>query len=187
MALVVSQGLANGSRGGLAVASGIVVADLVLTGLVAAGVAAVLAAWPPFFDLLRYIGAAYLVWLAINSLRQRRTDGLPSTQTQSMTSIVRLSVITSLFNPKALLFFLLFLPQFVEPARGSVPFQLIVLGTVLTILAFIFHATLGTMSAMARNWADGQGPGIKWLARMQAAVFLGIALRLLVIEKPHGV
>src|SRR5690348_11502008 len=120
MALVVSQGLAHGSRGGVAVAAGIALADLVLTVCVAAGVAALFAAWPPSFDLLRYTGAGYLGWLALRSLRRRHGRRAAGARMQGTASIVRLSVATSLLNPKALLFFLVFLPQFVEARQGHV-------------------------------------------------------------------
>lgn len=185
MALVVSQGMANGSRGGVAVAFGIVIADLVLTVLITAGVAAILAAWSPLFDVLRFAGAAYLIRLAFISWRKRRTEALPSATLQSTWSIVRMSVITSLFNPKALLFFLVFLPQFVEPARGGLASQLFALGLVLTTLAFAFHATLGILSAKVRDWAGGKGASIVWLDRMQALVYFAIAVRLLALTRPR--
>ena len=182
MALVVSQGLAYGPRGGIAVALGIVVADLVLTLLVVAGVAAMLAAWPNSFDVLRFAGAAYLMWLARQAVRRRRGGSLPVAEPRSTRSIVQLSVLTSLLNPKALIFFLLFLPQFVDPNRGQVGLQLTVLGLVLTATAFVFHAGLGILSAKARRLASGQSTSTVWLDRLQAAVFLGIAFRLLLIQ-----
>jgi len=186
MALVVSQGLAYGPRGGVAVAAGIVIADLVLTCLVVAGVAAMLAAWPESLDVLRFAGAAYLMWLARKSLRRRHGVDLPAAEPRTTGAIVRLSVFTSLLNPKALLFFMVFLPQFVEPARGGVTAQLAVLGVVLATIAFVFHALLGVASARARHWAMGQGTRVKWLDRLQAFVFLGLAFRLLLLESsPH--
>lgn len=184
MALVVSQGLAHGPRGGMATALGIALADLVLTVCVAAGLAALFAAWPPSFDLLRYTGAAYLAWLAIQSLRRRRGGAAP-TRERDIASIVRLSVATSLLNPKALLFFMVFLPQFVEARKGHVATQFLVLGSVLTVIAFAFHACLGIASARARAWASGRAAGVAWVDRLQAAVFLGIAGRLVLLS-PAG-
>lgn len=182
MALVVSQGLAYGPRGGVAVAAGIMIADLVLTALVIAGVAALLAAWPPLLDMLRFGGAAYLVWLALKSLRRRDGGLLPTADARNTRSIVQLSILTSLLNPKALLFFMVFLPQFVEPERGGVGTQLAVLGIVLATIAFCFHTLLGVASARARRWAEGQGSRLRWMDRLQALVFLSLALRLAFIE-----
>ena len=69
MAFVLSHGISHGSRGGIAAAVGITTADLILTLLTATGFSAIIAAWPPSFDLLRYLGAMYLVWLAIKAIR----------------------------------------------------------------------------------------------------------------------
>jgi threonine/homoserine/homoserine lactone efflux protein len=184
MALVVSQGLAYGPGAGVAVAAGIALADLVLTALVAAGVAALFAAWPPAFDVLRYAGAAYLGWLAVQSLRRRRGGALSPAGQRGTAYIVRLSVATSLLNPKALLFFTVFLPQFVEPRRGGVAVQLVVLGTLLAAIAFAFHAGLGIASAKARAWAGGRCAAARWANWLQAAIFLAIAVRLLLLASP---
>lgn len=186
MALVVSQGLAHGARGGVAVASGIVIADLVLTALVACGAAAMLAAWPLALDALRFGGAAYLTWLALNSFRSTEARGLPQAEPRGTRAIVELSVLTSLLNPKALLFFVVFLPQFVEPERGQVTLQLALLGCLLSAIAFVFHALLGVASARATRWATGDGPRAQWARWLQGLVFLGLAIRLLLVEViPH--
>ncbi|MEO5559097.1 MAG: LysE family translocator [Dokdonella sp.] len=182
MALVVSHGLAYGPRGGVAVAAGIVIADLVLTVLVVVGVAAMLAALPESLDALRFAGAAYLMWLARKSLRRRDRYELPAAPPRSTRAIVQLSVFISLLNPKALLFFMVFLPQFVEPKRGQVTLQLTVLGGLLSAIAFVFHAVLGVVSARARGWAVGRGGRVKWIDHLQVFVFLGLALRLLLLE-----
>lgn len=122
MAFVLSHGVAHGPRGGFAAALGISSADLVHTLFAATGVTALVAAWPPSFDLLRYAGALYLLWLAVQALRS--SGGLPTgarAQPSAFARIVRMAFLNNLVNPKALLFFMVFLPQFVDPARGSVP------------------------------------------------------------------
>ena len=70
MAMVISHSLSHGARGGIVSAAGIFVADLVMTMLACAGVAALVATWPPAFDVLRYVGASYLAWLAVQALRR---------------------------------------------------------------------------------------------------------------------
>jgi threonine/homoserine/homoserine lactone efflux protein len=90
----------------------------------------------------------------------------------------------SLLNPKALLFFLVFLPQFVDPGRGSVTAQLLVLGLMLSAIAFLFHASLGVFSGRAVSLLHGQGRSARWLDRLQASVLLGLAIRLLFLERP---
>src|SRR5689334_6073506 len=106
MAFVLSHGLAHGVRGGFAAAIGISAADLVHTLCAATGVTALVAAWPPSFDVLRYAGALYLLWLAWQALRPAgaRGDKAPA-QPAGFARIVRMAWLNNLVNPKALLFF----------------------------------------------------------------------------------
>ncbi|MDP9109470.1 MAG: LysE family translocator [Pseudomonadota bacterium] len=184
MAFLLSHGISDGVRGGLAVALGIFVADLVMTALTATGVTAVVAAWPPLFDVLRYLGAGYLVWLAIQAMRPHAPTHLRDQVKTSSTRIFRMAVLNSLLNPKALLFFMVFLPQFVNPAAGHIPLQIAILGLVLCMMALLFHATLAATSGrIATLFARSARYGnlFRW---MHACLFVGLALRLLLLEKP---
>ena len=184
MAMVVSQSLSHGVRGGIVSAAGIFVADLIMTLLVCAGIATLAAAWPPSFDTLRYLGAGYLAWLAFNALR-RRTTGLPGNPREtSRGNAFRDSTLVSLLNPKALLFFLVFLPQFVDPHRGAVTMQLLILGLTLSCVALAFHALLGVFSGHVASVFHEQAGSMRWLDRLQAGVLLGLAIRLLFLERP---
>ena len=129
MAFVLSHGVTHGTRGGLAAALGIGLADLIFTILTATGITALVAAWPPAFDILRYAGAIYLVWLAVNAIRHPGGIGTLERQNDSFTNIVRRATINNLLNPKALLFFMVFLPQFVKTQNGNVPMQIVFLGS----------------------------------------------------------
>src|SRR5689334_636922 len=99
MAFVLSHGLAHGTRGGSA-------ADLVHTLCAATGVTALVAAWPPSFDVLRYAGALYLLWLAWQALRPSAARGdRAQAQPAGFARILRMAFLNNLVNPKALLFF----------------------------------------------------------------------------------
>lgn len=183
MAMVVSQSLSHGARGGIVSAAGIFVADLIMTLLVCAGVATLVATWPPAFDVLRYVGALYLVWLALQALR-RHARTLAHTPTKaSLGEAFGSATLVSLLNPKALLFFLVFLPQFVDQQRGSVTLQLLVLGLVLSTIALCFHALLGVFSGRVASAFRGRAHAVRWLDRLQAGLFLGLAVRLLFLER----
>ncbi len=184
MALIVSQSLSHGARGGIVSAAGIFVADLIMTLLVCAGIATLVAAWPPSFDALRYLGAVYLVWLAFKALRRRKLDLRSDSAKTSLRQAFHDATLVSLLNPKALLFFLVFLPQFVDPQRGSVTLQLLVLGLTLSIIAFVFHALLGVFSGRVASAFRGQTGSLRWLDRLQAGVLFGLAIRLLFLERP---
>jgi len=185
MAFVLSHGVAHGPRGGFAAALGISSADLVHTLFAATGVTALVAAWPPSFDLLRYAGALYLLWLAVQALRS--SGGLPThakPQPSAFARIVRMAFLNNLVNPKALLFFMVFLPQFVDPARGSVPLQLMQLGVMLSAAALAFNTLLGACSGQVGRWLQRR-PGAEKLQRgLLALVMVGLAIRLLLLDRP---
>jgi len=181
MAFVLSHGLSHGARGGLAVAAGILVADLAMTALVAIGVAALVATWPPAFDLLRLGGALMLLWLAWKAWRGRGDVAVAQARRRPLRQVFAASVAVSLLNPKALLFFLVFLPQFVRPAAGHVTAQLVELGGVLALLAFVFHALLGIFAARLGALARGRAAaGLGWLP---PAIYAALALRLLALQR----
>lgn len=188
MAFVLSHAVAMGPRGGLAVALGIGIADVVLTVLTATGVAGLVAAWPPSFDVLRLGGAAYLLWMAWNAWRHPGQLTVTPAGAQSLQNVVLRSALNSLLNPKALLFFLVFLPQFVEHTDTPVAVQLAVLGGVLTVASVVFHGLLGLVGgqlaqalsqqlAQKPAWAQVQG-------RVLATVLAALALRLLLTQRP---
>ena len=147
MAFVLAHGASYGWRGGVAAALGISAADLVLTALTAAGVTAAIAQWPPSFDLIRWAGVFYLLWMAWKALRVRATGPLHTALQASLMSVFMRAMLNSLLNPKALLFFMVFLPQFVVPGSSSVARQIVTLGLVLTLIATFFHIALGRWEA----------------------------------------
>ena len=184
MAFLLSHSAAYGPRGGLAVASGIAAADIVMTLLTATGVTAIIAAWPPAFDVLRYAGAAYLLWLGIKAIRTPVHAMVASALQRSMRKVFVRAMAGSLINPKPLLFFMVFLPQFVDLQSGPVHLQLIVLGLTLTFLAFAFHAVLGVFAGemgqlIARNPRAANVQ--RWLL---GGVLGALALRLFFTERP---
>ncbi|RTD95838.1 LysE family translocator [Variovorax atrisoli] len=184
MAFVLSHGVAHGPRGGFAAAIGISAADLVHTLFAATGVTALVAAWPPSFDVLRYAGALYLVWLAVQALRSGGLRMGAQAQPAGFGRIVRMALLNNLVNPKALLFFMLFLPQFVDPSRGSVPLQLVQLGVVLSMAALAFNTLLGACSGQIGRWLHSHPGAARFQSGLLAAVMLGLAVRLLFLDRP---
>ncbi len=184
MALLLSHSISHGLRGGLAIALGIFAADIVLTALTAAGITAVIAAWPPSFDVLRFLGALYLVWLALQALRTRSTAIIERKQQSATLKVFQVGMLNSLLNPKALLFFMVFLPQFVNADRGNVSSQLLVLGLVLSVWALIFHAMLAAFSGKARTLFMRGTASSRYFGWVHAGVLLALAARLALLEQP---
>jgi threonine/homoserine/homoserine lactone efflux protein len=184
MAYVLAHGLADGPRAGVAAALGIFVADLVLLAVTALGLSALIMSWPASFDVLRIAGALYLLWLAWQALRASAAPGRDGVRVQpTLAQVLRRACANGLLNPKALLFFLVFLPQFVDPALGHVSAQLAVLGAVLSVEALAFHALLGVASgSIGRRVSSARAQRV--FGRVLGLVFLGLALRLLLMDRP---
>ncbi|OUL98021.1 LysE family translocator [Variovorax sp. JS1663] len=184
MAFVLSHGIALGPRAGFAAGLGIAGADLVHTLCAATGVTALVAAWPPAFDLLRYAGAIYLLWLAWQALRSGGARPGATAGQAGFVPVLRRAWLNNLVNPKALLFFMVFLPQFVDPARGSVAAQLAWLGVTLSLAGLVFNTVLGACSGMIGRWLRHRRGAARFQRGLLAAAMAGLALRLLLIDRP---
>jgi len=133
MLYVISRSLEQGRKAGIISALGIGAGTLMHTFVTAIGLSAILLSVPIAFEFVRYAGAAYLVYLGLRMLLERNsgkatTEYSSSKSTRSLRSIFQQGVTTNVLNPKVALFFLAFLPQFVDQSKGSVALQIILLG-----------------------------------------------------------
>ncbi len=184
MAFVISHGVSYGGRGGLASTLGICVADVLLTVLTATGLTALVASWPPSFDLIRYAGVVYLLWLAYKTLQKNSGLDMAQARRVRLGQVFLQAMFNSLLNPKALLFFMVFLPQFVRPEAGSIALQLLVLGGVLTLIASVFHALLGFFGGALSRFFAGRAQSARLQKWGLATVLMLLAARLAVMSRP---
>jgi leucine efflux protein len=135
LALVTSTGKGR-VRGGIAATLGLIVGDQILMWTAVAGVAALLAAWPPAFHAVQWLGAAYLAWLGLRMLRARPGDA-PVLQIRPR-HYFRQALMITLLNPKAVVFYMAFFPLFVDPSRhaGLAPF--VVMAATIAALTFVY-------------------------------------------------
>ena len=133
---IASRSMSDGRRAGLASALGVETGTIVHVTAAAAGLSALIASSAAAFDAIRYLGAAYLVYLGIRALLSRDGDQAAAPKPVSLARAYRQAVLVQVLNPKVALFFLAFLPQFVDPGRGPVATQVLVLGAVLGTLVF---------------------------------------------------
>ncbi|MDP2257342.1 MAG: LysE family translocator [Polaromonas sp.] len=181
---VLMQSALRGRRAGLFVVLGLCTGLLVHTAAVALGLAAVFAASLTAFTALKLGGAAYLANLAWQAFRAPTgSAAAPQAATPGDAQMYRRGVLMNLSNPKVVIFFLAFLPQFVDPAQGRIGLQIVWLGAVFmlaTLLTFgaiaWFAASLG--QALQRSARAQQA--LNWLAGI---VFLGLAVRLALSER----
>ena len=182
--MVLSVGASKGRRLGMAFGLGCAAGCLSHTLLAVLGVSAVLAASPVAFTALRVVGGAYLIWLGIGALRSRGGAGLPVVVADaggdSAARQFFKGVLANAINPKVVLFFLSFLPQFVVPAQGGVPLQMAVLGVVFTFQAALLFGALGWFAGGLGQWLQRRPRAGLWLDRLAGVVFVGLGLRMVV-------
>lgn len=174
MMFISASGAAGGPGVGIAAGLGVSVGSLFHTVLAVAGVAALIEASPLAYDVLRYAGAAYLVWLAVAAWRAPPPE--PGARgARDGWRAFRRGAVTNILNPKVSIFVLAFLPQFTDPALGPVWVQTAILGTIFSLAAIPFNCAYG---ALAGTFAAGLRRSGRMLNRISAFVFGGLAARL---------
>lgn len=178
MLYVAARAASGGRRAGVLSALGIGVGTLVHITLVALGLAGLLAAVPAAYLAVRVAGGLYLVWLGVRAIRGGPAAAERALAPATHLAAFRQGVVTNVLNPKVALFFLAFLPQFVDPARGSAAAQIVVLGLLFdtsgTIVNLLVAAGAGGAAGRLRR-ADGPR---RWMERVCGAVFIALGVRL---------
>ena len=185
---VLIQSAQRGWRLGLAVVLGLCLGIVVHTLAVALGLAAVFAASEVAFSVLKWCGAAYLVYLAIGAWRapvsvndSALADAAASKASASGAELLKMvgrGFVMNLTNPKVLIFFLAFMPQFANPALGPVAPQIFVFGAVFILSTFLVFGSIAIFSGVFGNLLLRSEKAQWWLNKLTAIVFVGLALRL---------
>ncbi len=184
MLFIIAQGLTGGSRAGRAAACGAASGMLVHTCAVVVGLAAVLRAAPMAMDLLRFAGAAYLLWLTLRSLRTSElAPGVPDLPMPDRLGPVFLrGLINNLANPKIVLFYVAFLPQFVDPSLGRQTLQLFVLGLTLLALGLAIDLAIGGGAGRVGLFLRRHRAANRWMNRFAGTVYGALAVRLVLSD-----
>ena len=175
---IVTRSARHGRMAGLVSTAGIEVGGLVHVAAATVGLSAVLASSSTAFNVVRYAGAAYLVYLGIRALLDRDGGGDgDESRTPPEAEYRRMfwnGVIVNVLNPKTALFFLAFLPQFIDPSRGAVALQAGVLGICFITVAFILDGTWALIAGgAARRLREGPRSS-RLLARASGGIYLGL-------------
>jgi threonine/homoserine/homoserine lactone efflux protein len=183
MMLVIGRGIGQGRRIALLSAAGTtLLAALVQLPLLALGVASLVQSSPLAFDVLRWAGAAYLIWLGVKLIAgagRHRQSAMAAPKPVSDGTALRQGMISNLTNPKPMLFMLAFLPQFVDPANGwPVTAQLLLLGAVQKASGFMVMATVALGAGTFGDWLSRRPGLIAWQERFAGVVMVGLGLRL---------
>lgn len=173
MMFCLGQGMRAGARRAILASAGISLGVLVHTGVAGLGLGALIAAHPAAFDVIRWLGVGYLLWLAVLALRQ----GPLSAQVRPARAAFRQGFIVNLTNPKVILFVLAFLPQFIDPRR-PVLMQFLTLGAVLSVGAFFVNGAVGLAAGGIGQRLARSARFARALGLASAGVFTALALRL---------
>lgn len=183
---VLMQSATGGRRAGFAVVAGLMLGVLVQTLAVALGLAAVFAASATAFTLLKFAGAAYLVYLAWGAWRAPPAAlGAPGSAVpaQPWPRLLLRGVLMNLSNPKVVLFFLALLPQFVQPGRGPVALQLLWFGALFIVAGSLVFGAVVLVAGALRARLAGSARVQRGLNRAAALVFVALAARLATAQR----
>ena len=183
MLLIASRSASQGRRAGFATLAGIQAGTYCHALAAAFGLSQLFVLQPLAYDVVRFAGAAYLLYLAWQCLRADSTAAASvAPQPLSVLAVFRQGLLTNLLNPKMALFVLALFPQFVQPQAGSIPLQMLILATVLNGIGLLVNGVV-IFSASALRARLQRGDGAVWGDRLLAAVFTLLAGKLLLDGK----
>ncbi|MEH6359411.1 MAG: LysE family translocator [Amylibacter sp.] len=171
-----ASGISGGPRIGMAAALGVNIGVTLHVLLAAAGVSAVLLAYPASYQMIKYLGAAYLAYLAVQAWRSTGDIGKGHAAPSAKAAIKR-GFVTNVLNPKTMLFIFAFIPQFTDPAIGPIWMQILILGAIFQFFGFCFVIVLGCAAGLFANALRAR---VKILNKISAIVFGGLAAKLLI-------
>ena len=182
--LTLARATSSGTRVGLATGLGIAAGDVLHTAMTVLGLAAVIATSALLFNLIKYVGAAYLVYLGIRAILEKPQDaldlGLPRLRPQQA---FRQAVLAEVLNPKTAMFFLAFLPQFVRPENGSVALQLTTLGLLLVAMGLLSTVTVALGAGWVGNFLRRHPAVLRWQGKVVGGIYVSLGARLALQER----
>ncbi len=176
---VLAQSVLYGRSAGFRITLGLCTGLIVHTSVVALGVAALFQTSVIAFNTLKYLGAAYLLFLAWKSFRAS-SGGIELKKGEEIPSwrLYRRGIIMNVTNPKVSIFFLAFLPQFADPARGSLTLQLVLLGLFFIVVTLLVFGLISQLAGLIGSWLQKSGKFEKALNVTAGTVFAALAVKL---------
>jgi threonine/homoserine/homoserine lactone efflux protein len=183
-AMVVARSLNGGRRAGIATSLGVNTGTVVHTLAAALGLSALLATSALAFGFVKLLGAAYLLYLGLRLLAghdhamRLPTPTEPATRQSAGGSAYARAVITGILNPKVAIFFLAFLPQFIDRQAGSVFLQFLVLGAIIAVIGLAFDSALATAAGSLGRFLARNPRAARWRERITGVAFVALSVRL---------
>jgi threonine/homoserine/homoserine lactone efflux protein len=175
---IVARSVEQGRIAGLASACGITTGTLVHVLAAALGLSALLASSALAFAIVKYAGAGYLIYIGCRRILSRADT--PATQVEvprrSLGRLYRDGFVVNLLNPKTALFFLAFLPQFVDASRGAVAFQIVFLGLTFTLMGLTSDGLYALLAGTAGGWVKRNQHYLRWERFVTGGLFIGLGV-----------
>ncbi len=180
---VLSQGIARGRKPAIITALGMCSGISVHTTAAAFGISALLYSSAVAFNLVKYAGAAYLLFLAVKTLKERSVVKLAAPDDRAPAALFRRGFLMNVLNPKVAMFFVAFLPQFLTPDTRYFPLWMLVLGVIFMVQAVIIFCAIGYFSGSIGNYVLARPALARRFDWMTAAIFMSLGFRLAIMER----
>ncbi len=181
---VITRGVSQGRKAGLFSAMGITLGTLVHTLSATFGLAILLHTSALAFLVVKYVGAVYLVYLGLKALKDKsRFTLIEPEKSMDFRSIFWQGVLSNVLNPKVALFFLVFLPQFVNPDSGHITLQMMELGLIFSLFGVMFLSVLAIFAGSIGNWLAQRAGVAGILHWLTGVILIGLGLRLAFVQR----
>lgn len=185
MLYVATRSTGQGIKAGIVSALGIMGGCMVHIVAAVVGLSAIVAKSATAFDIIKYLGAAYLIYLGIRSLLSKKNNFSVDRKLEAVShsKIFWQGVITNTLNPKVALFFLAFLPQFINTHSGNVHWQILLLGTWFNISGTIVNILIAVLFGRIGGWLSNSTWFVKWQNKITGVVMIGLGIKVALGKK----
>jgi threonine/homoserine/homoserine lactone efflux protein len=182
--LTLARSISGGTRVGVATGAGIAVGDAMHTLAAVIGLSAILMTSALAFEIMKYLGAAYLIYLGVVAILERSSAlDLPQVRQLTPRAAFRQAILTEVLNPKTALFFLSFLPQFVDPARGAVWLQLLLLGAIFVAMSIAYTSMLAYAAGTVAGFIKRHSAIGRWQGKVVGSIYIALGVQLALQER----
>ena len=185
---IVARSVDQGYKAGLASSSGIAAGGLLHVLAATLGLSALLLSSALAYSVVKYAGAAYLIYLGIKKLREkpsaRKTENI---EAAPLSGVFAQGVLVQILNPKTALFFFAFLPQFVSPARGNAALQFLALGMLFTAMGLVSDSLWALTAGSASGWLQRNAVFLRHQHHVSGTVYIGLGLVTMAGGSRHSV
>jgi threonine/homoserine/homoserine lactone efflux protein len=186
MLYVITRGMTHGRKAGILSALGVICGILVHTTAAALGLTLIFETSAFAFLIVKYMGAAYLVYLGIKAWYDTSVFSIQTSPARmNAPRLFWQGVLSNVLNPKIAIFFLAFLPQFVDKGSGHITLQLILLGLTFACFGLCFLLVIGYSSGSIGSWLTGRPQRAQYLQRLAGITLIGLGVRL-ALEERHS-